>query len=67
MAENGRKPTEIDKLPPGRSSFHTVWTRCSHWDCTRATCRPRATLRKFPDISDLFLHGRVLSWFRVLS
>jgi hypothetical protein len=26
MAENGRKPTEIHRLSPGRPSFHTAWT-----------------------------------------
>ena|ERR1700730_4354483 len=26
MAENGRIPAEIHKLPPGHSSFHTAWT-----------------------------------------
>jgi hypothetical protein len=42
MAENGRKPTEIHKLPPGRSSFHTAWvdTGCSLADRTVAVRIP---------------------------
>src|SRR6266478_8167439 len=30
MAENGRIPAEIHKMPPGHSSFHTAWTLKSH-------------------------------------
>jgi hypothetical protein len=31
MAESGRKPIEIHKLPPGRSCFHTAWVGLSRW------------------------------------
>src|SRR6266436_8140327 len=30
MAENGRIPAEIHKMPPGHSSFHTAWTLKRH-------------------------------------
>src|SRR5947208_1108878 len=61
---NGRKPTEIHKLPPGRLSFHTAWTLSGH-SAGRVKSRPPPAPRTLQNTGGLCLaactqryHGR---------